>query len=315
MSVAGSSIFTDADGYQASLQDTLDLLVINPRDFNARLTWVELPHLQLLRAVESSARIAYLRLSGQQVFVFFATRRGPPLVHGGQELQFGDLVWQGQSARGHQRTTQGCHWGSLAITAQTLSSFGRSIAGQAFIAPAYPRILRPDAADRTALLRLHAQASRIAETSPNSIVNPEVVRALDLELMESLINCLATATVSGNDRTGDEQARFCVQFEQLLVATPYRLLPTKQICEALGVSEQRFRAGCLRLLGMGPGRYQRLRRLKLVRTELIRTGSERPNVQEIMVRYGFADLHRFVTEYWQAYGEMPPIPGREAPRR
>ncbi len=315
MSVAGSSIFTDVDGYQESLQDILDLLVICPRDFHARLTWVELPHVQLLRAEESSARIASLRLPRQQVFVFFATRQEPPLVHCGQKLQFGDLVWHSQGGRGHQRTAQGCHWGSLAVTAETLSSFGLIIAGQALVAPAYPQILRPEATDRRALLRLHAQASRMAETSPKRIVHPEIVRAFDQELMELLINCLATGTVSGNDQTGDQQARLCVEFEDLLVATPFRLLPTKQICEALGVSEQRFRAGCLRLLGMGPGRYQRLRRLKLVRTELTRTGMERPNVPEIMARYGFADLHRFVTEYWQAYGEMPPIPARDAPRR
>src|SRR5689334_11485901 len=90
MSVAGSSIFTDADGYQASLQDMLDLLVICPRQFHARLTWVELPHVQLMRAEESSSRVAYLRLPPEQVFVFFATHRGAPLVHGGKEVCFGD---------------------------------------------------------------------------------------------------------------------------------------------------------------------------------------------------------------------------------
>ena len=43
LSAAGSSIFTDADGYQASLRDMLDLLVLNPQSFHAHLTWVELP--------------------------------------------------------------------------------------------------------------------------------------------------------------------------------------------------------------------------------------------------------------------------------
>jgi hypothetical protein len=141
MSVAGSSIFTDADGYQASLQDMLDLLVICPRQFHARLTWVELPHVQLMRAEESSSRVAYLRLPPEQVFVFFATHRGAPLVHGGKEVCFGDLVWNSQEGRGHQRTTEGSRWGSLAVTPETLLSFGRSIAGQALSAPAYPQVL------------------------------------------------------------------------------------------------------------------------------------------------------------------------------
>jgi hypothetical protein len=66
---------------------------------------------------------------------------------------------------------------------------------------------------------------------------------------------------------------------------------------------------------MGPGRYQRLRRLKLARASLRGAGGEPPDVPAILARHGFADLRRFVAEYWQAYGEMPPIPVRSAGRR
>ena len=61
---------------------------------------------------------------------------------------------------------------------------------------------------------------------------------------------------------------------------------------------------------MGPGQYQRLRRLKLVRGELMHVGAERAKVAKIMEHYRFADLHRFVTEYWQTFGELPPLPAR-----
>src|SRR6516164_5115643 len=101
LSAAGSSIFTDADGYQASLRDMLDLLVLNPQSFHAHLTWVELPHVRLLRAQESSARVGYFRLPPGEVFVFFTTQQGASLVHGGLELQFGDLTWHRHNS--HQR--------------------------------------------------------------------------------------------------------------------------------------------------------------------------------------------------------------------
>lgn len=314
MSAAGSSIFTDADGYQASLWDMLDLLVMSPREFHARLTWVELPHVRLLRAEESASRVAHLRLPREQVFVFFAIREGASLLCGGEELRFGDLIWHSQDGRGHQRTTGASQWGSLAVTAETLGSFGRQVAGAPIKPPASPLIVRPAIADRRGLLRLHAQASRIAENSPNRIINPEVVRALDQDLTASLIDCLTTSNVLDIDPAREQQARWCVQFEEMLRAGPFRLLPTAEICATLGISEQRFRAGCLRLLGMGPGRYQRLRRLKLVRAALIRGGPEQRGVAEILARYGFADLSRFVAEYWQACGEMPPIPARGARR-
>src|SRR5262249_16105517 len=155
---------------------------------------------------------------------------------------------------------------------------GRSIAGQALSVPAYPQILRPAAADRRELLRVHARASRIAETSPNRIINPEVVRALDQELITLLISCRKAVVVSNEDEAEEEQAQLCVHYEELLNLGQFQLVPTKEICRLLAVSPQRFRASCLRVLGMGPGRYQKLRRLKLVRADLTRAGAQRPNV-------------------------------------
>jgi AraC-like DNA-binding protein len=274
-----------------------------------------LPHVRLLRAEESSARVAYLRLPREQVFVFFATRQGLPPVHGGEDLQFGELLCHGRDGRGHQRTTAGSHWGSIAVAPETLASFGRSVMGGRLLAPSHVRRFRPAVADSRRLLRLHAQACRIAETSPNRIVHPEVVRALDQELMALLVICLTRTDVSQDDPASERRARSCVAFEQMLDATPSRVLPAKQICAALSVSEQWFRASCQRLLGMGPGRYQRLRRLKLVRAALRGAGVEPPDVPAILARHGFADLQRFVAEYWRAYGEMPPIPVRGASLR
>ena len=86
MPASGSSIFTDADGYQGSLRDILDLLVLQPRDFHARLTWVELPNLRLLRAHETSARVAYVRLPPEQAFVTFLTQKGLSLIYTGLPL-------------------------------------------------------------------------------------------------------------------------------------------------------------------------------------------------------------------------------------
>jgi methylphosphotriester-DNA--protein-cysteine methyltransferase len=63
---------------------------------------------------------------------------------------------------------------------------------------------------------------------------------------------------------------------------------------------------------MTADRYQRLRRLKLVRARLMRASHAAADVAELITRHGFADIHRFVTEYWNAYGEMPPIPPRDS---
>ena len=113
---SGSSVFTDADGYQASLQDMLDLLALRPRDFRARLTWVDLRSLYLLRAQEHARRVAYVTLPPEQVFVTFPTRRDATLITSGTELRFGDVVFHSLGERLHQRTTAAGHWGSISLT-------------------------------------------------------------------------------------------------------------------------------------------------------------------------------------------------------
>jgi hypothetical protein len=114
MPEGGSSISTDADGYQAVIQDTLDLLVLEPRAFQARLTWADLPNLQLLRAKEASARVGFMRLPWDQMFVTFPTQRDSTLLYTHAVLEFGDLMLRSRGEHLHQRTTAACEWASIA---------------------------------------------------------------------------------------------------------------------------------------------------------------------------------------------------------
>jgi len=103
------------------------------------------------------------------------------------------------------------------------------------------------------------------------------------------------------------------QFETVLAMHHYRLPGTSEICRTIGVSEQALRACCSKVLGMSPGRYQRLRRLKLVRAELLCVNAATVSIAEVTQRYGVDDLHHFVTEYRNAYGETLWL--RDAPRQ
>jgi AraC-like DNA-binding protein len=137
------------------------------------------------------------------------------------------------------------------------------------------------------------------------------VRALDQDLLASLVNCLAAGDVF--DDSAGEHGRLCVQFEQMLTTEPFRPLPIREICTTLGVSDEKLRASCRLVLGMGPRRYQLFRRLKSAHTELTR--ARELDVPNIMERHGFATVHRFVTEYWSAYGEMPSLPSHRRSSR
>lgn len=311
MPAGGCSVFTDADGYQASLRDMLDLLVPQPREFTARLTWVEFPTLHLLRAQEASPRIAYAAFPPQRVFATFLAREGPPIIYGGGELRYGDIMLHGVGERVHQRTTAATSWGAVSLTPAALQAFARTVGGQELVPPVAGRVLHPRAADRQVLLRLHAQACRIADSNPDRLRNAEVVRGLEQDMIWALVTCLAAQEGKEDRAPRNEQARILARLETMLASRPYQLWTTQHICGAIGVSVHRLRSSCAAVLGMSPGRYQKLRRLKLVRMELMGTEAAAANSAKVLARYGFSDLHRFIAEYWNLYGELPPLPPRK----
>ena len=309
MPQGGSSIFTDADGYQAILQDILDLLVVQPRDFNARLTWAELPDLQLLRARESSARVGFMSLPPDRVFVSYASRPDSALSYGDFVLKSGELMLHSRGERLHQRTTAACEWASIAVTPVALEATARALSGKTLVAPVASRVVHPRRADGRRLEQLHARACRLLERNLDTMFNREVVRALEHDLLWALITCLVNGTMRGDGHRPARRPDVLPAFEALLAKEPHRLLSAREICASLRVSEATLRAKCSVSLGMSPGRYQRLRRIKLVRAALLRTkSSSKEAVENALVRYGFVGLHGFVTEYWGLYGEMPPIP-------
>ena len=311
MPAGGSSIFTDVDGYQANLWDMMDLLVPGPRLFHARLAWVELSHLGLLRAEEASPRVAYVALPAELAFVTFSTNRESPLICDGAALPFGEIILHSRGDRLYQRTTGASSWGSISLSPATLTTYGRTIANRSLSLPRVRQRLRPLAKDRDFLLRLHAQAGRMADRALDRFGHEEVVRALEQDLILALINCLSDSDCDDVADAGREIPSISVRFEAMLATSPYHMLRVIDICDAIGITAQSLKAFCSNTLGMSAHRYQLLRRLKRVRAELLRVDRIPSAAVEVLGRYGFADIHRFIAEYWNAYGEMPPLPPRK----
>jgi AraC-like DNA-binding protein len=310
----GSSMFADADGYQAVMQDVLTLLVLHPLDFRARVNWIEFSKLYLLRAHENSARIAFLSLPTDRVFITFPTQRGSVLLAGGAVVPFGNILVHGRGDRLHQRTTGSCHWGYISLSPDSLNQLGRMVTGYDLAPPRKDRTLRPSPEDRRRLLRLHAQAGRLAETNLALVDHEEILRALEQELTLALVSCLTRGEPQADRAILQHQATMLAQFEALLAEQPHRQIPVDDICNKVGVSDATLRAACANLLGMSPGRYQRLRRLKSLRGELIHADPRTNDCIEVTKRYGFTDFHRFLAVYWQTYGELPPLPPRHTRR-
>jgi AraC-like DNA-binding protein len=317
---SGTTTFTDADDYQASIRGAKFSLVFrSQRDFKARLTWVELRHLRLLRAQENLPRVAHVSLTSDLVFVAWRTRYDAPQIIDGVELQPGDIVFHGRGERLHQQTLGPSQWGFISLAPKHLAACGKALTGLELVAPPLGRILRPSRVDIAHLRHLHAAACRLAEAKPEMLIRPEVARALEQDLIHTLVNCLTSNDAHKRSARLRRHMKIMARFEEVLALHPERQLQISELCGAIGVSERTLRMCCSEFLGMNPNRYHRLQRLNIVRAELRRVETPTAKVGELAWLHGFPELGRFAAIYRTVFGETPSTSLRRAqitrPRR
>ena len=251
---SGTCTFIDPDDYQASLGPTpLDFLLVSDRgEFNARATSARLHHLYLFRSEEDFPRIAYISLAPALVFVGFAARGSRPMVWGGVELQPGDIMLHSRAERFHQRTAGSCSWGFIGLASAQLEGYSEAVVGRVVGAPSAALILRPAMRNLARLLRLHAQACRLAETRPKIMTNPEVARALEQGIIHALMTCLQTTRVGGKGLARARHERIMIRFEEVLAERLSQPLRMPELCGLIGVTERTLRLCCAEFLGISP---------------------------------------------------------------
>jgi AraC-like DNA-binding protein len=314
MPESGKFTFSDPDDFRGSLRRAgIELVLTVSGDFKGRQTCVELPHLRLLRSWEERPRVAYVSLAPDRVFITFAPQSGRPLVWGGVELQPGDVVFHGRGERMHQRTSAPCHWAFISQTPEHLAACGKALIGRDLVAPRAGQVLRLPAPTLAPLRRLHADACRLVEKKPKLVAHPEVVHALEQDLIYALVTCLVDRADRPRVAPKHYRADIMRQFEQALAATSEHPPHMPELCKAIGVPERTLRLCCTEFLGMAPTQYFRLQRLGMVRSALRRPHPATANVSDIAARYGFRQLGRFAVQYRAMFGEAPSTTLRRAP--
>jgi AraC-like DNA-binding protein len=310
MATGTGATFTDAADFVGALQEArIELVVTSPGVFWARLNRVILPHLHLVAVSESLPRIAYLSLKPERVCVSFPLRADSSSVWGGVSLRRGHVVFHSRGERLHQRMNGPTDWGLLSVESKLLIAAGRALTGVDLVAPPAGRILKPARRNIAYLLRLLAAATRFAEKQPKLIMDPEVIRGIEHDLIEALVRCLAPE--DGRDLGGWRHHKEIMdRLENVL--EPAQPTSVPELCAAIDVSERTLRSCCAEFLGISPSRYVRLKRLRLVHLALRGSGSAPANVAEVARRHGFSDLGRFADAYQATFGETPSATLRRA---
>jgi AraC-like DNA-binding protein len=313
MTASGTATFTNPDDYRAGIGGASVRLVLTRRgDFKARLTWLKLRHLQVLRGRENLPRITYVTLPPGRAFVWFPVGPDARPIWNGMELKCGDILFHSRGERGHHRTKGASQWALMSLPPRQLAAYGKVLTGRKLIAPAVGRVLRPAPRAAAQLRGLLAKACRVAETHPDIIAHPEAARALEQELIRALVDCLAGDEVYGNLATIRHHAEITVRFEDALAASDGRQPSAPELSAMIGVPERTLRQCCAEVIGLSPSRYIRLRRLHMVRAALRRADPTTASVAEIAQRYQFSELGRFAVTYRTTFGETPSATLRSA---
>jgi AraC-like DNA-binding protein len=239
------------------------------------------------------------------VFVSFSADPAMPLIWRGLTLEPGEVMLHSRGERLHQRTVAASCWGLISLPPAALAAFGKTLTGSTLAAPKRGKILRPCVRDQKRLVRIHAEAARLAETNPRTLSHPEVVRAMEQELVVVLITCLTNSEERAETATMQRAAHIMSHFEQMLANTPHQSWSLAELRTSAGVSDRTFRKYFATFVGATPNQYMRLRRLQLVRSAILRSNGEVARIGDLARAGGFTETGRFAVLYRCTFGETP----------
>jgi AraC-like DNA-binding protein len=298
--------FTDPLPCQAAiLSADVEILPTTSEEFQVEVTQVGADRLWMQRIHVSSPTVCTVACKPNRRSIGFLTEsNSSSFQHCGLEVSPGDIIVNGFDVI-HRRAGAGLDYGSISLPIDALDSAVEAIVGRDFMKRPHQSITRPHHGLMSRLLKLHKAIGQLAHDAPDVLQLPEVLRALENELVHVMVRCLADGADVETTAGGRRHDAIIARFEEFLAANPDRPLYLTEICAAIGVAERTLRASCENHLGMGPIRFLTLRRMHLVHRALLRADPSKSTVTRLVTDYGFWELGRFSVAYRTLFGETP----------
>jgi len=309
MSRSATAIFDDPFPYQNALQGgVVEVFPVARGNFYAKMTQIDFGRLWMTSAREELSRVAHSALSAKRVFISFLTDANQlPAHYCGLEVSSKQIVVGVPGSTRHVQIHGPCRWSGMSITPDDLSAASSALIGRELWPGTVTHLVHPHPANMARLVRLHEAARKLVETAPEILGHPEVVNALEQELIDAMVRCLAEDTKVHVSSGWRHHSEIIKRFEEVVAVNSDRPLHVSAICTATGASERVLQNSCQEHLGMGPIRYLRLRRLHLARRALSCADPASTTVTQIATRYGFWELSRFAVFYQGLFGEPPSV--------
>lgn len=299
--------FTDPGEFTSVLHPSkVELIPLERGRFTAELVAIELPRTRLRWMSESIPRLAHVQHPPDRAyFGFLADDTSATVVVDGMSVNANAVMQFGSAGNSNQHSLGPTRWSNISVGRAELEALNQNFTGQDFPACAAARLVLPDHGAMNTLRRLHAKAVAFTAQSSALLVEPEVARALDNQLMEALSNCLMDPEQTQPTSVQARHAAVTERFRHLLEDSLDRPLYLPEVCAALGVSHRTLSYCCQDFLGMAPKRYFHLRRMHMVRRALRQADRHATTVTEIATRHGFWEFGRFAVQYKALFSETP----------
>jgi AraC-like DNA-binding protein len=306
MDISEVHVYADADDYARAVGIApARFVVTGPGRFWAQMARLVLPHLDLMVLTESQPRTAYFALEPERLHVTYSLRVDTTMFCSGVGMRREDIWFHSRDDSFHQRVSGPAHWALLSLDANHFAAAVHTLTGHSLKVPKIRGLFRPPHVRVKRLIRLHGAAARFGEQKSKLVLNPEVARAIEHDLIECLIDCLFPDNEFGESGFWRHRTEVLGCLEAFLEADPARAASTDELATILGISQRTLHSYCTDCLGVSPGRYLRLRRLKLVRQALLSAPPNPAMVAAVARRYGFPGAGRFAAIYRAEFGELP----------
>jgi AraC-like DNA-binding protein len=300
--------YPDPERYETAFVGArVEVLPTQKGAFTACSTRIVFNRLWIALGEESAPCIKHLTQAPARTFVTFLSRPGPEVLIDGVPMPPAGLIRHSLAHTYHERSTGPTARAAMSLSVEDTGEAGIAVAGCDLAPPRDSLRITPAPAAMAKLLRLHNEASALAESVPAMTTHPEVARSLEQSLVEAMVTCLV-----GPEQDAMKWAHRCHEivmhrFRRALDENPDRALYIPEICAAIGVPDRTLRLCCQEHLGMGPKKYLMLRRMNLARRALRAAVPEVTSVTEVATQYGFWHFGRFSTTYRSVFGELPSV--------
>ena len=307
--------FTDPDAYFAGIRNLqIEAVVLRRGEFHAEATRIDLHRLWMHRFDESLPRIMRVTPSGMRAGIVFASAPGQPAMQiNGIEISDDQISRTGVDWEWYLRSSGPCEWGTLSLAREDLAAASKAIIGRELVPATLAYCLTPPAPLLLRLRKLHEAACNLAKNAPDILAKPEVSRAIEQALVESIVFCFAGSPSNDVRNAHRDHARVMRRLEEALMANAEQPLYMAELSAQVGASYWTLRDCCLEYLGMSPKRYLWLRRMHMARRALRSADAERTSVTEIASDCGFWEFGRFSVAYRSLFGESPSAALRRPP--